>query len=63
MAGKIETSKCVGHYFQKTPIVQPVLRTISCLPCTQASVERMFSHLQLVLRENRVRIGSELTAN
>ena len=42
-------------------IVQPVSRIISCLPCTQVSVERMFSHLKLVLRENRARMGNELT--
>jgi len=43
------------------PIVQPVLRIISCLPCTQASVERIFSHVKIVLRENRVRMGNEST--
>ena len=42
-------------------IVQPVSQVISCLPCTQVSVERMFSHLKLVLRENRARMGNELT--
>ena len=42
-------------------IVQPVSRIVSCLPCTQVSVERMFSHLKLVLRENRVRMGNDLT--
>ena len=36
-------------------IVYPVSRIISCLPCTQVSVERMFSHLKLVRSENRVR--------
>ena len=30
-------------------IVQPVSQVISCLPSTQVSVERMFSHLKLVL--------------
>jgi len=43
------------------PIVQPALRNISCLSCTQASVDRMFSHLKLVLRETRVRMANELT--
>ena len=33
-------------------IVQPVSQVISCLPSTQVSVERMFSHLKLLLREN-----------
>ena len=42
-------------------ILQPVSRIISCLPCAQVFVERMFSHLKLVLRENRVRMGNELT--
>ena len=35
-------------------IVQPVSPIFSCLPCTQVFVERMFSHLKLVLRESRV---------
>ena len=42
-------------------IVQPVSRIISCLSCTPVSVERMFSDLKLVLRENRARMGNELT--
>ena len=42
-------------------IVQPVSRIISHLPCTQVSIEQMFSHLQLVLCENRVQMGNELT--
>ena len=41
-------------------IVQPVSRIISCLSCTQVSLERMFSHFKLVLCENRVRKGNEL---
>ena len=41
-------------------IVQPVSRIISCLLCAQVSVERMFSHLKLVLCENSVRMGNEL---
>ena len=59
-ARKIETAKCVGHYFQIPLIVQPVSRTISCLPCTQGFIERTFSHLKLVLRENRVRMGNKV---
>lgn len=42
-------------------IVQPVARVVSCLPSTQVSVERMFSHLKLVLRDNRARMGNDLT--
>ena len=42
-------------------IVQPVSRIISCLPCTQVPVERMFSHLKLVFHENRVQMGNELS--
>ena len=42
-------------------IVQPVSRISSCLACTQVFVERMISHLKLVLHENRVRMGNELT--
>ena len=52
----------VGDIISKYPlIVQPVSRIISCFPCTQVSVERMFFHLKLVLRENRARMGNELT--
>ena len=42
-------------------IIQPVSRIISCSPCTQVSVERIFSHLKFVLRENRIEMGNELT--
>ena len=42
-------------------VVQLVSRIIGCLLCTQVSVERMFSHLKLALRENRVQMGNELT--
>ena len=42
-------------------IIQPVSRIISSIPCTQVSVERMFSHLKLVLPQNKVRMGNELT--
>ena len=42
------------------PIVKPVSRIISCIPCTQVSVECMFSYLKLVQCENRVRMGNEL---
>jgi hypothetical protein len=41
-------------------VVQPVARMVSCLPSTQVSVERMFSHLKLVLRDNRARMGADL---
>ena len=41
-------------------IVQPVSRIIGCLSSTQVSVERIFSNLKLVLRENRARIGNKL---
>ena len=52
----------VWDIISKCPvIVQPVSRIISCLPCTQVSVERMLSHLKPVLHENRVRMGNELT--
>ena len=41
-------------------IVQPVARVVCALPSTQVSVERVFSHLKLVLRENRSRMGEDL---
>ena len=59
--GRLKLSN-VGDIISKyPPNVQPVSRIISCLPFTQVSVERLFSHLKLVLRENRVRMDNELT--
>ena len=40
--------------------VQPIARMVSALPTTQVSVERLFSHLKLVLRENRATMGADL---
>ena len=40
--------------------VQLVARTVCSLPSTQVSVERMFCHLKLVLRENRASIKADL---
>ena len=52
----------VWDIISKYPLIlQPVSQIISCLPCTQVSVERTFSHLKLVLCENRARMGNELT--
>ena len=53
--GRLKLSNVWGIISEYPLIVQLVSRIISCLPCTQVSVERMFSHLQLVLRENKVR--------
>ena len=36
-------------------IVQPVSRIVSCLLSTQVSVERMFSRLKRLIRENKAR--------
>jgi len=41
-------------------IIKPVAIAVSCLPTTQVSVERLFSHLKLVLRENRSRMAVDL---
>ena len=41
-------------------VIQPVARVVSALPCTQVSVERMLSHLRLVLRDNRAKMGANL---
>ena len=59
--GRLKLPNFLGIISKNPLIVQPVSRIISCLQCTQVSVERMFSHLKLVLRENRARMGNELT--
>ena len=41
-------------------IVQPVAKAVSCLPSTQVSVERMFSQLKLLMRDNRANMGPDL---
>ena len=41
-------------------LVQPIARIVCSLPSTQVSVERLFSHLKLVLRENRASMEAEL---
>ena len=41
-------------------MIRPVARTVSSLPSTQVSVERIFSHLKLILRENRSRMAADL---
>ena len=40
--------------------LKPACQTVSVLPSTQVFVERMFSQLKLLLRENRCRIKTEL---
>ena len=59
--GRLKLPNIWDFIFKYPLIVQPVSQIISCLPCTQVSVERMFSLLKLVLRENEVRMGNELT--
>lgn len=41
-------------------IVKPVAQIVSSLPSTQVSVERLFSQLRLVLRENRANMSADL---
>ncbi len=41
-------------------IIQPVAKAVSCLPSTQVSVERMFSQLKLLMRDNRASMGAAL---
>ena len=41
-------------------IIRPIARMVSSVPSTQVSVERIFSHLKLVLRENGARMSVEL---
>ena len=41
-------------------MIQNVARIMSCLPTTQVSVERVFSQLKLILRDNRSNLGSEV---
>ena len=46
---------------QYPDIMKPVAIVLSCLPTTQVSVEKIFSHLKLVLRENRARMAVDLS--
>lgn len=39
--------------------IQPVCSVLSALPTTQVSVERVFSHLKLILRENRAKMNAD----
>ena len=59
--GRLKLPNVWDIFSKYSLIAQPVSRIIGCLLCTQVSVERMFSHLKLVLRKNRVRMGNELT--
>ena len=59
--GRIKSSSVWDIISQYPRLVQPVCRVISCLPSTQVSVEQMFSHLKLVLRENRASMGNDVT--
>lgn len=47
----------IDHY---PDMIKKVARVLTCLPTTQVTVERMFSQLKLVLRDNRARMGSDL---
>ena len=40
--------------------VRKVSSFVSALPTTQVTVERMFSQLKLVMRDNRARMGAKL---
>ena len=42
-------------------VVYNCSQMLSALPTTQVSVERMFSQLKLLLRDNRARLGPKLT--
>ena len=42
-------------------IVKDTARVVSSLPSTQVSVERLFSQLKLILRDNRSRMEARLT--
>ena len=45
----------------KFPVqIQPTLRLACALPSTQVSVERNFSQLKLLLKDNRAEMGSDL---
>ena len=58
---RIKSSSVWDIISQYPSLVQPVCRVISCLLRTQVSVERMFSHSKLVLRENRASMGNNVT--
>ena len=42
--------------------IQPACHTLATIPTTQVLVERCFSHLRLLIRDNRASLMSDLTA-
>jgi hypothetical protein len=50
----------ISQFSEDGEMVQHVARLVSCLPTTQVTVERMFSQLKLIMRENRSRMNSDL---
>ena len=58
---QIKSSSIWDIILQYPNLVQLVCRVISCLPSTKVSVEQMFSHSKLVLRENCASMGNNVT--
>ena len=56
-----QKDKSVWKLILKCPKeVRPAMRLACSLPSTQVSVERSFSQLKLLLRDNRAKMGSDL---
>ena len=58
--GRIKAENVWGMIDMYPKVVQPIARMVCSLPSTQVSVERLFSHLKLVLRENRANMEADL---
>ena len=54
-------AESVWEVIRKYPVgIHETCRTVSAIPTTQVTVERLFSHLRLIMRENRGRMKGEL---
>ena len=58
--GRVKKDNVFEIISQYPPIVHAAANTVSCLPSTQVSVERLFSQLKLVMRDNRSRMAEDL---
>ena len=59
--GRVKMTNVFDIISQYPAVIQDAAIAVSCLPTTQVSVERLFSQLKLVMRDNRARMGEDLT--
>ena len=59
--GRVKMNNVFDIISQYPAVIQDAAIAVSCLPTTQVSVERLFSQLKLVMRDNRARMGEDLT--